>query len=94
MSLAVVIAPTAGGSARGERLSSVTKTELIEGWFVIASVAMKNAIKLIAVLGLALGLGGCPQGQAKVFAQSRGVLCIEIDLDELRAGAPLDLRLF
>jgi len=32
--------------------------------------------------------------QAKVFAQSRGVLCIEIDLDELRAGAPLDLRLF
>ena len=36
-----------------------------------------------------------PMGdQAKVFAQSRGVLCIEIDLDELRAGAPLDLRLF
>jgi endonuclease len=32
--------------------------------------------------------------QAKVFAASRGVLCVEIDLDELRAGAPLDLRLF
>jgi RecB family endonuclease NucS len=32
--------------------------------------------------------------QAKVFAQSRGVVCVEIDLDELRAGAPLDLRLF
>jgi len=32
--------------------------------------------------------------QAKVFAQSRGVLCVEIDLDELRAGAPIDLRLF
>jgi len=32
--------------------------------------------------------------QAKVFALSRGVLCVEIDLDELRAGAPLDLRLF
>jgi len=32
--------------------------------------------------------------QARVFAQSRGVLCVEIDLDELRAGAPLDLRLF
>ena len=32
--------------------------------------------------------------QAKVFASSRGVLCVEIDLDELRAGAPLDLRLF
>ena len=32
--------------------------------------------------------------QAKVFAQSRGVLCVEIDLDELRAGAPVDLRLF
>jgi RecB family endonuclease NucS len=32
--------------------------------------------------------------QAKVFATSRGVLCVEIDLDELRAGAPLDLRLF
>jgi RecB family endonuclease NucS len=32
--------------------------------------------------------------QARVFAQSRGVECVEIDLDELRAGAPLDLRLF
>lgn len=32
--------------------------------------------------------------QAKVFAASRGVECIEIDLDELRAGAPPDLRLF
>jgi RecB family endonuclease NucS len=32
--------------------------------------------------------------QARVFATSRGVECIEIDLDELRAGAPPDLRLF
>jgi RecB family endonuclease NucS len=32
--------------------------------------------------------------QARVFATSRGVECVEIDLDELRAGAPLDLRLF
>jgi RecB family endonuclease NucS len=32
--------------------------------------------------------------QARVFAQSRGVECVEIDLDELRAGAPIDLRLF
>src|SRR5262249_11463254 len=32
--------------------------------------------------------------QAKVFAASKGVVCVEIDLDELRAGAPLDLRLF
>jgi RecB family endonuclease NucS len=32
--------------------------------------------------------------QARVFALSRGVECVEIDLDELRAGAPLDLRLF
>jgi RecB family endonuclease NucS len=32
--------------------------------------------------------------QAKVFATSRGVVCVEIDLDELRAGAPVDLRLF
>jgi RecB family endonuclease NucS len=32
--------------------------------------------------------------QAKVFAASRGVVCVEIDLEELRAGAPLDLRLF
>lgn len=32
--------------------------------------------------------------QAKVFATSKGVVCVEIDLDELRAGAPLDLRLF
>jgi RecB family endonuclease NucS len=32
--------------------------------------------------------------QARVFATSRGVECIEVDLEELRAGAPLDLRLF
>jgi RecB family endonuclease NucS len=32
--------------------------------------------------------------QARVFARSRGVECVEVDLDELRAGAPLDLRLF
>jgi len=32
--------------------------------------------------------------QARVFAQSRGVDCVEVDLDELRAGAPPDLRLF
>jgi endonuclease len=32
--------------------------------------------------------------QARVFALSRGVECVEIDLDELRAGAPPDLRLF
>ena len=32
--------------------------------------------------------------QAKVFASSRGVVCVEIDLEELRAGAPVDLRLF
>jgi hypothetical protein len=32
--------------------------------------------------------------QARVFAESRGVECVEVDLDELRAGAPPDLRLF
>ena len=32
--------------------------------------------------------------QARVFAESRGIECIEIDLEELRGGAPLDLRLF
>jgi len=32
--------------------------------------------------------------QAKVFASSKGVECVELDLGELRAGAPLDLRLF
>jgi hypothetical protein len=32
--------------------------------------------------------------QARVFAESRGVECIEIDLDELRGGAPSDLKLF
>jgi endonuclease len=32
--------------------------------------------------------------QARVYASSRGIECVEIDLDELRAGAPLDLRLF
>jgi RecB family endonuclease NucS len=32
--------------------------------------------------------------QARVFAESRGVECVEIDLDALREGAPADLRLF
>jgi len=32
--------------------------------------------------------------QARVFAESRGVECVEIDLDALREGAPVDLRLF
>jgi RecB family endonuclease NucS len=32
--------------------------------------------------------------QARVFAESRGVQCIEVDLEQLRAGAPPDLRLF
>ena len=32
--------------------------------------------------------------QARVFAESRGVECIEIDLEELRGGAPGDLKLF
>ena len=32
--------------------------------------------------------------QARVYAESRGVECVEIDLEELRAGAPPDLRLF
>jgi RecB family endonuclease NucS len=32
--------------------------------------------------------------QARVFAESRGVECIEVDLDDLRAGAPGDLKLF
>jgi len=32
--------------------------------------------------------------QARVFAASRGVECIEIDLEELRSGAPAELRLF
>jgi len=32
--------------------------------------------------------------QARVFAQSRGIECLEIDLEELRAGAPVDLKLF
>ncbi len=32
--------------------------------------------------------------QARVFAESRGVECIEVDLDDLRADAPDDLKLF
>jgi endonuclease len=32
--------------------------------------------------------------QARVFAASRGVDCVEVNLDELRSGAPADLRLF
>ena len=32
--------------------------------------------------------------QARVFAESRGVECIEVDLDDLRAGVPGDLKLF
>ncbi len=36
----------------------------------------------------------CIKPQARVFAESRGVACIEVDLDRLRAEAPPDLRLF
>ena len=32
--------------------------------------------------------------QARVYAESRGIVCVEIDLETLRAGAPPDLRLF
>jgi endonuclease len=32
--------------------------------------------------------------QARVFAQSRGIECVEIDVDALRDGAPGDLKLF
>ena len=32
--------------------------------------------------------------QARVFAESRGVVCVEIDLELLREGAPPDLKLF
>ena len=32
--------------------------------------------------------------QARVFAESRGVACLEVDLEELRGSAPPDLRLF
>ena len=32
--------------------------------------------------------------QARVFAASRGVECVEIDLEELRDDAPSDLHLF
>jgi RecB family endonuclease NucS len=32
--------------------------------------------------------------QARVFAESKGVLCVEVDLEELRTGAPVDPRLF
>lgn len=32
--------------------------------------------------------------QAKVYAESRGIECVEVDLEELREGAPQGLRLF
>ncbi len=32
--------------------------------------------------------------QARVYAESKGVECVEVDLDELRGGAPPDLKLF
>ena len=32
--------------------------------------------------------------QARVYAESRGIHCIEVDLERLRDGAPPDLRLF
>ncbi len=32
--------------------------------------------------------------QARVFATSKGVECVEVDLEELRANAPRDLKLF
>ncbi len=34
------------------------------------------------------------QAPGPVFAESRGVQCIEIDIERLRADAPPDLRLF
>jgi endonuclease len=32
--------------------------------------------------------------QAKVYAESRGIECVEVNLEELRTGAPESLRLF
>lgn len=32
--------------------------------------------------------------QARVFAESKGIECVEVDLAELRTGAPVDPRLF
>ena len=32
--------------------------------------------------------------QARVYAESRGIECVEVDLEELRTGAPTGLRLF
>ena len=32
--------------------------------------------------------------QARVYAESRGIECVEVDLEELRGGAPPDLKLF
>jgi hypothetical protein len=32
--------------------------------------------------------------QARVFAESRDILCVEIDVDDLRGGATAPLRLF
>jgi RecB family endonuclease NucS len=32
--------------------------------------------------------------QARVYAESRGIECVEVDVEELRTGAPSDLRLF
>ena len=32
--------------------------------------------------------------QARVYAESKGVECVEVDLDALRGGAPPDLKLF
>jgi hypothetical protein len=54
---------------------------------------MKNAIKLIAVLGLALGLGGCPQGQAKVFAQTQTGGTFILEGDEGKAMQDADKKM-
>lgn len=32
--------------------------------------------------------------QARVYAESRGIACVEVDLEELRGNAPDDLKLF
>jgi RecB family endonuclease NucS len=32
--------------------------------------------------------------QARVFAESRNIQCVEIDIDDLRGGATAALRLF
>ena len=75
--------------------SSYAKNELMAKSGVGVADSM-DAASLDATLAPTNGLFVATRikPQARVFAESRGVECIEVDLERLRGDAPPDLRLF